>query len=460
MERLLRVCIFLGLAAVLLQGAGCSGKKDTERPPNLILVTFDALRADHLGCYGYNRNTSPNLDAFARTGTFYARAVATSPWTLPTHASLFTGKYPFEHGAHGFRENPENAPNTYRLALEEYTLTEALQDRGYQTAAFVANPAFLSRWVRLNQGFKTYQIEHVDGDVLNERVFTWLQEAFREPFFLFINYMDTHFPYNTKPVPGLAEWTSDPDCAKVMELLTAEVMPATGPLPGELIKTGIDQYDTGIANVDRAWGALLERLKQLELDANTIIVLTSDHGEYFGEHHLVQHSKDVYQPVLWVPLLIRHPGRRQGQRVERPFSLAEVPALVLSRLFPQEQAFLQELFPTRPGRDPVLSELYYTRKKDLYHPVWGPRFDRIRTAIFDGPYKYIHSTDGKHELYNLKDDPDEQRNLVDAEEVLAEGLEKQLMAFKASRQTPQVDQPPPLPDPAELQKMKDLGYLK
>ena len=190
-----------------------------------------------------------------------------------------------------------------------------------------------------------------------------------------------------------------------------------------------------------------------------MIVLTSDHGEYFGEHDLMEHSKDVYQPVLWVPLMIKYPGQQEGKRVDRWFSLAEIPRLILTCLFRDDSAFPQDSFPVQPGSSPILGELYYTRKKDLFHPIWGKRFRRTRTAIFDGPYKYIHSSDENHELYNLETDPEELNNLLDTHSERAEELEQKLRAFKADRKIAHPDQATSAPEQKVLDQMKALGYL-
>ena len=181
-----------GLVSAL--STGCAA--ELERAPNVILMTLDTLRADHLGCYGYERPTSPWLDSFAKVATFYPHAHSTSSWTLPSHASLFTGKYPFEHGAHSFKVSEDK---TALSVLDErhVTLAEALQAEGYQTAAFVGNASFLTKRFKFNQGFGHYFNEQTNGWDLSERVLEWLEERGPNPFFVFLNYVDTHNPYQT-----------------------------------------------------------------------------------------------------------------------------------------------------------------------------------------------------------------------------------------------------------------------
>jgi arylsulfatase A-like enzyme len=404
------------------------------------------MRADHLGCYGYPRNTSPHIDALAETATLYSRAVASAPWTVPTHASLFTGKYAFEHGAHTFEVPPPDDPSTTvnnvnPLHARFPTLAEVFNEEGYKTAAFVTNEAFLgTRW-QLDQGFDIYLVTTEYAASLNRRIFSWLGANKDRQFFLFINYMDTHRPYNTTPRPGLLPTPVVQDGGELLDQLYGAVMPGVGPLPHELMQRVVDQYDTAVANVDEAVGALVKQLKKLRLYNNTVIVLTSDHGEFLGEHHLVEHSKDVYEEVLRVPLIIKNPRQRDQQVVEQMTSSTDIPNLIFSKFPFEHAARYMKKFPDAPGNHSVIAENYYTRSKDLFHPVWGHRFNRVRSVIYEWPYKYIHSSDGKHELYNIEDDPAETDNL------------------KASRERADdiVDQPP-LSD-KEIEKLKSLGYI-
>ena len=450
----------IGLA-VFLTLAGCgpgSSGSDEQRAPNVILVTVDTLRADHLGCYGYDRPTSPQIDRLAQHSTRYRRALASSPWTVPSHASLLTGKLPFEHGAHTVnRRGP--GPNARPLALEHLTLAEALSAEGWTTAAFVANAACLSRRWQLDQGFATYHVEKAYADVLNSRVLAWLGMGPDQPFLLFVNYIDAHHPFNTAPRPGLLDRPVLEDHGALFRSLYDEILPAEGALPAGHIEAVIDQYDTAVANVDEELGRLFDRLRQLGLYDSSLVVVTSDHGEYFGEHWLIEHSKDVYQEALWVPLLVKAPGQAQGRVEEALVLSSDIPGLILDHC-PQELAARhRQAFPQRPGRHPVISENYYTRSKDLFHPRWGHRFERVRTAVYDWPYKYIHSSDGAHELYDLEADPSESVNLVEQRPELAARLRQELEALQRNRPTPvEEGTPAPLTD-EELDNLRSLGYV-
>jgi arylsulfatase A-like enzyme len=230
-------------------------------------------------------------------------------------------------------------------------------------------------------------------------------------------------------------------------------------VPQELARKVIDQYDTAIANLDEQVGALLDRLRDKGLADETIVVITSDHGEYFGTHHLVAHSKDVYQGALRVPLLIRGPGPGEPAVDDIPVAANDLPSLILSRLPASYRDRWPGAFPDSPGNHPVIAENYYTRRKDLFHPVWGDRFWRIRRAVFEWPYKLILSSDGNHELYDLEQDAAESNNLIDEEPALAERLGDELRAFMSERGTPK-EQPDLSPiDETLEQQLRSLGYL-
>jgi arylsulfatase A-like enzyme len=192
---------------------------------------------------------------------------------------------------------------------------------------------------------------------------------------------------------------------------------------------------------------------------NTIIVLTSDHGEFFGEHLLVEHSKDVYEEVLSIPMIVKYPGQKKGKVVNTIVSATDVPHMILSQFRGGNWEEHLAKFPDAPGEHEVISELYYTRAKDLFHPVWSHRFDRVRTAIYDWPFKYISSSDGKNELYDLEKDRAETTNLIRQDQDTAARLAGRLQAFFAERVKSEelVDQEPLSEE--ELDRLRSLGYV-
>jgi arylsulfatase A-like enzyme len=450
---------FLASGLILTLLEGCA--PDITTSPSVILITLDSLTASHLGCYGYARETSPHIDAFASQATLYRRAYSTSPWTLPTHASIMTGKFPFEHGAHNFKLKG-NAPREYPLDESFLTLAEALKREGFATAALTANTGYLApRW-KLNQGFDVYANRRVNGEGLNKAAFKWLDAHRDESFFLFLNYMDTHSPYNViKPSqrPDFLANVSSRHADPLFKDLMERMIDGEARLPEADVELLGDLYDIAIANIDEYMQALFERLRELGLYEEVMIVLTSDHGEYFGEHGLVEHGKDVYQGGLWIPLIVKYPNQRKGEIVEGEVSSADIPRLIFSR-FPREIAkrYLPQ-FSDEASERIVISENYY-----VYPAFWKlgrlNRFNRERAVVYDWPYKLIRSSDGKHELYDLESDPDETENLFARQSDLAEEMRDRFERFKSGR----VEMLEPgdeaiAPTPEQIEELKALGYL-
>jgi arylsulfatase A-like enzyme len=410
------------LAAAVVASALYLRAKRPSRVPNVALIVVDTLRADHLGCYGYYRKTSPRIDGLAEVSTLHRHAFASSPWTLPTHASLFTGKYSFEHGAHTYLlKEPDTLPADKKRIVGErplktghLTLAELLSQNGFRTGAVSANVGFLSRRWKLDQGFHHYKVKYRHGRKLNRMVFSWLDRVRRRPFFLFINYMDTHRVYNTKPRQGLLRYPVIRDKGELLDKLMYRVMDPekNQEFPKKVADKVAAQYDTAITNADEAVGDVLDYLEKHRLYDDTLIVVTSDHGEFLGEHQLAEHSKDLYQEVLHVPLIIKSPRQKKGRVSSEVVSSVDLPGMIVRELGGAVARKGARVFGRIPENHPVLSENYYSRSKDVTHPIWGKRFRRIRAALFDYPYKYILSSDGRDEMYHLESDRTESRNLV------------------------------------------------
>ncbi len=449
----------------------------TERLPNIVVVVLDTVRADHLGCYGYARNTTPNIDAFAQCAMRYTRAKATAPWTLPSHASLFTGCYSFEHGTHWHRRQPgsgdggqagsSSAP-TFPIPLDNafLTLAEAFRALGYDTGGFSANTAFTTPRLGIAQGFDTYEVREMPGVELNSMLQPWLLARGEKPFFLFINYMDAHLPYNNLERSGVLDHplTGD-DSRDLMNRLQDHILPDTShPILRELVRELVDCYDMGVANADHAFGQLSGQLARLGLLENAIVIVTSDHGEYFGEHHLTGHCKDVYEEVLAVPLLIRHPGSSGAETSDNLVSLAHVPSLIFSAL-PDAVKPPPEFVKHAPGECIVIAESHYTQPGLMLEPAYRKRFDRVRFAAYAVNKKYIESSDGDHELFDLATDPEEAHSLIAGEPGTARAMQTALTEF-LSKHGPDEDTirrrdaaPAPRLTPEELEEMRALGYL-
>lgn len=383
-------------AAALASGCRAPGESAAARPAamteaaggplNLLLVTLDTVRSDHLGCYGDAAAETPHLDALARQGLRFARASSPVPLTLPSHTTILTGLLPPHHGT----RNNGTAP----LAAGIPTLATVLAGAGYRTAAFVA--AFvLDHRFGLNRGFAVYDDEierpadaswmleaQRSGDQVVDRALGWLAAADSRPFFLWVHLYDAHAPYNP-PSPYRERHPGRP-------------------------------YDGAIAFDDAQVGRLLAALASRGLDDRTVVAIAADHGESLGEHGELTHGLLLYEPVLSVPLLLRAPGLA-ARRVDTPVSLVDLApslaGLLRQPLPPPKGGALdgRDLSAALlAGREPSPSELYAeTRYPEVFG--WSPLFALRRREL-----KYIAAP--RPELYDLHSDPHETRNLAPAQD--------------------------------------------
>jgi arylsulfatase A-like enzyme len=306
---------------------------------NLLIVSVDTLRADHLGVYGYSRPTSPNIDRFAASAIRVQNAYSHSPWTLPSHVTMMLGQYPSVHGAD---LSPAFAPGADRLAEERVTLAEILSGFGYATAAFTSTP-LLGVPYGFHQGFQVFDSDsgrrrkHQRDEGLAgrwDKARAWLDTVQREPYFLFVHCYDVH------------------DYAPPAEERARFVRPYTGPLRDldihtlqrQVMSDGFysldpddvrylrDLYDATIAQVDRAMGRILRYLDERSDGDRTIVVITSDHGEEFYEHGGTGHGFTFFEEQLRVPLLIRLPGGPSGLVVHSRLGLVDLLPTLLELL--------------------------------------------------------------------------------------------------------------------------------
>jgi len=392
--------------------AGCSrgparaATQPSNTPQNVLLITIDTLRADHVGAYGDAAAHTPTLDGLARDGVRFDRAYATAPITLASHASLMTGRYPQGHGARH---------NGLLVDRATPTLAEAFARHGFATGAFVA--AFpLDRRFGLNRGFETYgdtMPRDESGRLLNERpgrlvvdeALGWLDAHRRGRFFLWVHLFEPHAPYG------------DPSD------------------PAQAARPAIERYDAEIAEADAQAGRLIAALSDQRRD--TLIVAAADHGEAFGEHGEISHSVFVYDTTLRVPLIFSGPGVTAAQIVQDPVSLVDVaPTIAALAGLPTFDADGQNLqisalrSPTADTRSPTSSprSLYSESFAPLLDFGWSP----LR-AIRRGNLKYIAAP--RPELYDLSADPGETRNLVDAQPSRAADLAGQVDAISSATLT-------------------------
>jgi arylsulfatase A-like enzyme len=461
--------------------------------PSLLIIVLDTLRADHLGLYGYPRSTSPWLDDFARTSIVFDRAIAPSSYTLPSHASLFTGLYPEAHGAlvsgTGVSLShlglADDWASVQPLSQEALTLAEIAREAGLQTGAVCANVAYLSPYFALDQGFQTYVVPgggwyswqpaglvlgrklfgnltpaswdwwyqsrilasgryYLMASEVNDLALRWLGSRRDSRFFLFLNYMDAHAPY--MPVNGYRDLFPAADVAQIVDRERIE----SGErriLPEER-QPLIDAYDAEIRYLDDHLAALFEQLETWGLLENMIVVIAGDHGESFGEHNEFEHATGLHESQLHVPLLLRLPGQVDGRRESRHVYLADVMPTLIEALGLEIPTNLQ-----------VTSLFETTRPLPIVAHLGPYAHDHSEDAIYSDPWKLILSSLGDIELYDTRTDPDELMELSAEHPDIVQELVEQLRQFK-TEVTPRFGQSADSIDPETLERLKALGYIK
>jgi len=317
---------------LLLTALGACGETGSEAPRNVILVCMDTVRADHLGCYGYDRATTPTLDALAERSILFEDASATACWTKPSVPSFLTGTYPVQHGVYSGSSRDEAGTHSDVLPQDATTLAEAFHEAGYATAAFVKN-AQLRRGLGFEQGFDEYVDEAGDAREIRWRARDWLDGHDEEqPFFLYLHFLDAHWPY---PVPDeyATRWTDAEQAAlfrgRDWRALRAAINDGERELSIAEREGLIGLYDGALRFIDDQLALLLADLERKGLAENTVVCVISDHGEEFLEHGRIGHGHGLYEGLLRVPWILHVPNRTP-RRVTNAVSLTDVFPTLLS----------------------------------------------------------------------------------------------------------------------------------
>ena len=479
--------------------------------PNIIVIVLDTVRADHMSTYGYEYDTMPQLDTFAATATVLEPGIANATWSLTSHASLLTGLLPHQHGAHAvltsisqlaearaaFRSaeaagaGSGAATETFSFAqrpfaAEHETMAEFLAAHGYSTAAIVANFGWVSEFFGLLQGFhyvdnrpmNLFSWEPVAAPYLRRLGWNWLNNRYillnksaffadsivahtREweaqrpaaPFFLLFNFMDAHSPYRAF-------------------LLTDEFSGRLPAFPGMSDAQGgralsIARYDRSIAYLDAELGKLFDFLRRRGLFDDSLIIVTSDHGENFDEDRPAAHGADLLQATVAVPLIIKSPRQREGSRPGRVGQLIDVLPTIREMLGIEPAP---ELFGSPLGRSPraVIAESYFSALYGDYAAEFEGTEDEMlaafpsRWALFEGPWKLVVSAFGGSELFDLSVDPNGLLDVRHDHPEIAASLERRLRellpdaVFTTARFPSLIE----LPDQRTMEMLRSLGYLR
>jgi arylsulfatase A-like enzyme len=396
--------------------------------PNVLLIILDTVRAASTSLHGHVRNTTPSLSRLADNSVVFDRAYSTAPWTLPSHATMFTGRYPSEMSA------------SWLVPLDDrfMTLAEAFREAGYHTGGFVANLTYTSRETGLARGFTHYEDYPVSQQYLrratmlsnflntwdrsvkprrtlarkparkvNADFLAWIDQHPGRPFFAFLNYYEAHQPYRF-------------DASLAKEFRT-----------GDKVE---DQYEAAIATLDQQIARLLDSLAHRGYGQNTIVVVTSDHGELLGEFNLRGHANSLYSPLLHVPLLIHYGnGLIPPQRIDSAVTLRDLAATIatlagLDHRFPGV-SLTRFWDPTQVGEPE--SPLFAHVRKGIRTPPEEPVSLGDMSSLIRGNLQLIQDGDGRLELYDLTQRAPDARNLVDSSS-LGDDLDGLVAALRAA----------------------------
>jgi arylsulfatase A-like enzyme len=464
------IATVIGLALVL---PNCRRAPSPDKP-NILVLVVDALRADHLGLYGYSRNTSPRLEEFARRGIVFDRAYAQASSTFPSTAAIFTGQYPS-------RAQIASAEHWFQLSQECTTLAEVLTEAGYETGFFTANPlhAYNSfgngrRWsLGFEQGFREFFVgsqyygNRLRAEALNGRAMRWMARHYlRKPFFACIWYIDPHTPY--EPPNEFRKLFPDSYEGEDWNKKMGELWATGKSIPEEARQHLINLYDAEIAYMDSCVGTMLDSLNATGVLADTMVILTADHGEAFHEHGIWVHGLLLYEEVIRIPLVIIPPEAEPCPEPSRNASLVGH-----IDLMPTILDYAGIGIESRPGEiqglslEPLLStqDMAISRHAIAAEEVHGlkpsgepgafrsralitERFKLIKTRKQDEPTKTV--------LFDLEQDPLEQQSLAD-DPCFAQQVELLSAQLKLT-----LGEPPerlgPLPEHVR-ERLRAIGYL-
>lgn len=465
-------------------------RKGVQSLPNVVLVVLDTTRRDHLGCYGDDRGLTPHLDSFAEEGVVYSQMISPASWTLPSHASMFTGYHPVTHGC----------GNEHHRWLDGGfdTLAEMLASVGYQTVSITNNhylapsnllqgfqdrinpwlrrePLRTSRWM-MAAGFPTGWADHGCVDSVRA-VSDWVENDrdSSRPFFLFVNLMEAHWPH-FPPMSHRSRWLPE-GVGYIGATVTSSKFYGVLWMAGKPHTTSEEQtirglYAASIAYQDVQLGGLLDALRQhIDLD-RTLVMVTADHGESLGEGGRWDHVFALTDALIHVPMVVRYPARfPAGRRLEGGCQLVDiVPTVfdILERPCPVEDGSGRSLVPEgfQPRRETYAQTSPYYGHLERMEAITGFKRDVMGytahlRAVRTDRYKFIWSSRGDHRLYDLAADPNELTNVIEALPVIASEFESRMVQWW-SGQAPYVARQAKdsrAIDDDSLESLRSLGYI-
>jgi len=397
-----------GLALAVLGAAACSGRdggasKTLPKPRNLLIISIDTLRADRLGCYGYDRPTSPAIDALAKRGARFTTAISESSWTLPSHMTLMTGLVPTTHGV---------VTAQYTLSPKILTMADILHLEGFHAYAYAAG-GLMSKRYGFAKGFDVYDDrgKHFDGTRRNMRETVELakerleRDGGKAPWFLFLHTYDTHYPYENAEKYNEMFWRGKPEDEIDPDSLPEGADLHEWPVTPAQLQHLSDHYDAAIRSTDDALADLIAYMDGKKLFDDTLVILLSDHGEEFKEHGRLGHEKTLYIESLHVPLIVAGPGIRPRE-IDHPAGLVDIMPTVME-IFGAEPPPVVEgrsLVPLLAGNGAGFPD------RPMYSELdWGVA---LRSVVDAGFHLIYDVRQESSEMYDLSRDPKEAADLA------------------------------------------------
>jgi arylsulfatase A-like enzyme len=448
------------ISILFLVGVNISGfiylKMNKPEGPNIIIILSDALRKDHLGCYGYERNTTPHIDAFSREATIFTNTYAQAPSTKPSVASIFTSLYPSQH---------QTIINQQQLPLSKLTLAEVLKQSGYVTAGFFENYNLLKKF-QFNQGFNIWtplernqnsiQSKKKAKEGFDKKIQSWLTRNKNKPFFLYIHFLDPHNPY-TPPPPFNNFFDKEYKGIIDGNQTKPEYIPYYKQNQKELYHL-ISLYDEEIRYTDFRFSKIIKKLSELEILEKSLVIFLSDHGEEFLEHGHLRHSTSVYSELINIPLIIRYPKLfwekrelKNVQHIDIFPTILHISGIELP-LYLEGKNILAEI----PGKqtknrmpENIISEYIVNKKKKR----------SSQRCLITPEWKLIHHIrSNSYSLFNIYQDPKDSINIINNNREIARNLKINLTAWERKMKFIMRFKTISL-DKKTKEELKSLGYL-
>ena len=450
-----------------------------EKDVNIVLITIDTLRADHLSCYGYERETTPNIDKIASKGFVFKDVIAPSSWTSPSMVSLFTSVYPINHGiVKGFIQE-KKIVNQEVFSDELITLAEILRSRGYATFG-VASNLHLCEDYGFARGFDYFKcLSFHPAPSVNKTLSLWEKEIGEaDKFFLWLHYFDPHHYYRARS-PWIEQYAPE-SLTHELKLYkkSKEELFALIPMLREedkALSNLVALYDSEVNYVDYHIGEIIQKFG---FDEDTLLIITSDHGEEFLEHGMLGHAHNLYGETIDIPLIIRLPGQEEGETIDRQASLLDIMPTILTLFeIPLSEQILGESLLTKKGQVRELPDrILFSELQKGNHNM---------KAILTSEWKYIHNRKGTIEkiydwvkkalkedwrylfnyedpvvgLYNRKQDPHEKENLIKENSSVSATLKEQLLQWVNTSHSYPATKITVSPSQELQDKLKALGYI-